>query len=394
MSGTGTGIWINPGNITAADSTYATVTLSSATSHYLEGTNYGFAIPSNATINGIQVTIGRYESGQAAGNDVRDSIVSLMKSNTLVGSNKGATSTEWPTSNTAASYGANNDLWGATWTADDINNSGFGVALSANSTNNRIAYVDYMQIAVTYTVSIVSSTTTVSCGAGTPVVNYGSSITCVATVVRGSGTFTPTGNVTWASNGSGNFVTSPCVLSGSNGTASCSVVYTPASVGSGSHLITASYAGDASFNSSSGNQTVTVNKLTASVTPNVASKTYGDTDPALTGTLTGFLPADSVTATYARVTGETVAGGPYTISATLSPVGVLANYNITYNTAAFTINKKDASVTVTAASKTYGDADPTLTGTLSGFLPADNVTAIYGRAPGESVGTYLISVRT
>ena len=69
------------------------------------------------------------------------------------------------------------------------------------------------------------------------------------------------------------------------------------------------------------------------MTPNAASKMYGDADPALTGTLTGFLAADGVTATYSRTAGETVAGGPYTISATLSPAGVLGNYDITYNTA-------------------------------------------------------------
>jgi hypothetical protein len=47
------------------------------------------------------------------------------------------------------------------------------------------------------------------------------------------------------------------------------------------------------------------------------------------------LAADGVTAVYTRTAGETV--GTYTISATLSPAGVLGNYNITYNTAAFTI---------------------------------------------------------
>ena len=64
VTGTGTGDWINPGYITADDTNYASVTLTGSTNfHYLEGTNYGFAIPANATINGILVTIGRYESG-------------------------------------------------------------------------------------------------------------------------------------------------------------------------------------------------------------------------------------------------------------------------------------------------------------------------------------------
>ena len=56
-----------------------------------------------------------------------------------------------------------------------------------------------------------------------------------------------------------------------------------------------------------------------------------------------------MTATYSRTAGETV-GGPYTISATLSPAGVLGNYDITYNTAKFTITK--ATLTVTADNKT------------------------------------------
>jgi MBG domain-containing protein len=91
------------------------------------------------------------------------------------------------------------------------------------------------------------------------------------------------------------------------------------------------------------------------------------------------------------VAGETVAGGPYTISATLSPSGVLANYDITYNTANFTITKATASVTPDAASKTYGTADPTFTGSLAGFLEADGVTAFYSRTEGETVGSYPIS---
>ena len=145
-----------------------------------------------------------------------------------------------------------------------------------------------------------------------------------------------------------------------------------------------------------GNYNITANtasfditRKAASVTPAAASKVYGADDPALTGTLAGFLPADNVTATYSRTAGETV--GAYTISATLAPVDVLGNYDITTNTASFDITKKAASVTPAAASKIYGAADPALTGTLEGFLAADNVTATYSRTAGETVGAYVIS---
>ena len=94
--------------------------------------------------------------------------------------------------------------------------------------------------------------------------------------------------------------------------------------------------------------------------------------------------------------GETVAGSPYHITATLSAAaGVLARYNITNAGADFTINKKNATWTTNDASKTYGDSDPNplTTGSGSGFLAADNITATYTRAAGESVagGPYHIT---
>ncbi|RNI29118.1 MBG domain-containing protein [Rufibacter latericius] len=139
--------------------------------------------------------------------------------------------------------------------------------------------------------------------------------------------------------------------------------------------------------------TLNITKKAASVTPIANSKTYGSSDPTLTGNLAGFLTSDNVTATYSRAKGETVTGGPYQISATLAPVGVLGNYDITYNTASFTIGKKEASVVVAAKTKEYGAADPEFTGTLTGFLASDNVQAAYRRVAGETVsdGPYAIS---
>ena len=120
------------------------------------------------------------------------------------------------------------------------------------------------------------------------------------------------------------------------------------------------------------------------MTPNAASKTYGAADPTFTGTLTGFLAADGVTATYSRTAGESVAGSPYTISATLSPAGVLGNYTITYDTASFTITPAVASVTPNAASKTYGDGGSRRSPARSAASsPADGVTATYSRTAGE-----------
>ncbi len=110
---------------------------------------------------------------------------------------------------------------------------------------------------------------------------------------------------------------------------------------------------------------LTITKKTASVTPHDKSKTYGDTDPLLTGTLVGFLPEDNVTATYSRAAGEAV--GTYTISATLSPAEVLGNYEITYNTGTLTINPAEGE-----------------------DLSIDNYTGIYDGAPHSITVTNLI----
>src|SRR5204863_3602216 len=118
----------------------------------------------------------------------------------------------------------------------------------------------------------------------------------------------------------------------------------------------------------------TIGKATASVTPNAAGKTYGAVDPALSGVLAGFVAGDNITATYTRTAGETVAGSPYTISATLSPSNVLGNYNITANTALFTIGKATPTMTWTAPATINDGAAPAQNRLHADSDAPDNVT--------------------
>jgi hypothetical protein len=112
------------------------------------------------------------------------------------------------------------------------------------------------------------------------------------------------------------------------------------------------------------------------------------------GTLTGFLASDDVTATYTRTPGMT-AGSPYTISATLSPAGVLGNYNITYNTAVFTIGRAAPVITWPApASMTIGsalgpgqlDATANVSGTFV-YTPPSGAVLLLGNQPVSVVFT-------
>jgi Secretion system C-terminal sorting domain/SprB repeat len=127
-----------------------------AVSNYLQATGYSFAIPGNATIGGIRLTIGRYASNVLGSTRFRDNEVKLVKAGTVVGTNKAQAGVDWPQAEAAFTYGTSTDLWGTSWTAAEINNANFGAALSGlNATgigNTYSGFVDYMQITVTYTV--------------------------------------------------------------------------------------------------------------------------------------------------------------------------------------------------------------------------------------------------
>src|SRR5262249_54147647 len=100
-----------------------------------------------------------------------------------------------------------------------------------------------------------------------------------------------------------------------------------------------------------------------------------------TGTLTGFLASDNVTAFYSRTPGETVEGSPYTISPVLSPASVLSNYSITYNTANFTIvgaTLIPLTVTANNAAKLQGQPNPAFTVTYTGFVNGDSPSNLGG----------------
>lgn len=143
----GSNAWSNPSNAASSNDTYASVA-TDGTSEYLKATNFGFAIPAGATINGIVVDIER----KAAMAGVTDDRVRIVKGGTVQTEDKAAPGT-WPTDDTVATYGDSSSLWGAAWTAGDINDSGFGVVLSVSVTSDQ-ADVDHITITVHYTEEI------------------------------------------------------------------------------------------------------------------------------------------------------------------------------------------------------------------------------------------------
>lgn len=156
--------WTSPANIGADDATEASITAatydSPDISELLVASNFGFALPSGATILGITVEIDRRSIIAGSGADFR---VQLAKGTTfasLVGTNKAATGTTWPSSSTVATYGGSADLWGATWSDTDINASSFAVMLSASAKiANADIGVDFIRVTVDYTAPVVRTTT-------------------------------------------------------------------------------------------------------------------------------------------------------------------------------------------------------------------------------------------
>ncbi len=131
---TGTEPWSNPGNILATDGNYASVSITESSgtlilrvSHFLKATNFGFALTSGLTIEGIEVKFRRRAdiSGNAT---VDDQTVQLLKAGVRVGTSKSGV--PWPASDADSTYGGVTDKWGTTWTTTDINDPGFGVVLS------------------------------------------------------------------------------------------------------------------------------------------------------------------------------------------------------------------------------------------------------------------------
>ena len=103
--------------------------------------------------------------------------------------------------------------------------------------------------------------TGITCSPSSVAVNQTSQCTVSVRDSSPSGTgLTPKGNVTFSTTSSGNFSSKMCTLipSSSNGSASCSVFYTPTAIGTGYAEVKASYGGDPTQSDSSGSTAIAV----------------------------------------------------------------------------------------------------------------------------------------
>lgn len=152
-SAIGTVAWSNPTNVYSSDNNKASASIAGSNSQYCKATNFGFSIPTDATINGIVVE-GEIMRTVAAG-DCADYSIKCCKGGTIQGNdNKRPITSYWPSSDTYVSWGNSTDTWGISWTYSDINATGFGFGIAAQATGVAItAYIDHMRVTVYYTES-------------------------------------------------------------------------------------------------------------------------------------------------------------------------------------------------------------------------------------------------
>jgi len=144
-AGIGATAWATPENIVSDNTTDATCA-AAASSQYLVGSAFGFAIPQNAQITGITVRIEASEHStgtEALSGRLQDASAALF------GSTKSATISG--TAKAVYTYGSSTDIWTLTQapiTAEIVNDADFGCRFwftTAHTIN-----VDYVTIAIEY----------------------------------------------------------------------------------------------------------------------------------------------------------------------------------------------------------------------------------------------------
>ncbi|HSU55228.1 MAG TPA: MBG domain-containing protein, partial [Candidatus Dormibacteraeota bacterium] len=141
------------------------------------------------------------------------------------------------------------------------------------------------------------------------------------------------------------------------------------------------------------NGALAISPATLTVSADSKSKVYGEAVPALTGSLVGVLNGENITASYSTTADATTAAGNHDIVPALSDLdSKLSNYTVWSTNGTLTISPAPLLVTADDKSKFYGDAVPTLTGTLTGVVNGDNITVLYATSgnAGTPVGSYGI----
>jgi len=244
-----------------------------------------------------------------------------------------------------------------------------------------------------YTVDIVDGTLTVTSASTTTTLsapgsaNYGASVVLTATVSSTSGT--PGGSVTFY-NGSTALGTGTL---NSSGVATLTTTTLP----TGTDNVTASYGAAGNFAAStSAKNSVTINQATQTITfPPIASRAYGSAPFAVTATSSAgsnYPVTITVQSGPALIGGGTVTlTGAGTVVLQASQAGD-ANYSAASTTQSFQVTPAPLTVAANNATRAFGAANPSFSGTVTGAVGSDSFTESFTTAATttSNVGGYPI----
>jgi len=146
--------WTNPTNIYAADANNTTCALTTGQySYLLKASNFGLAIPSAATITGLQVqTQARCTAAKVA---TYEMVQLLNASGTAEGDNNAAdtgTIFAHATTGRVDYFGHSSDMWNVALTPTMMNDSDFGVQIAVKSAGTATTvYINYVLLNIFYT---------------------------------------------------------------------------------------------------------------------------------------------------------------------------------------------------------------------------------------------------
>ncbi len=173
-------------------------------------------------------------------------------------------------------------------------------------------------------------------------------------------------------------------------------------LGAGEVVIRGVQAGDAIYNATTNDYSFNVAPATLGVAAVDKSRLYGQGNPTLTYTVSGFVNSDSEAilsgSPSLSTAGTNVGIGVYPITIAAGSLAA-ENYVFSFTNGSLTVNPASLTATAENKSRAYGQANPTFTAAYSGFVNGDDESVVSGTLVGVTsadtnspVGTYSISI--
>ena len=229
----------------------------------------------------------------------------------------------------------------------------------------------YAAAATTVTLAVQKAQVT-EVVAGAPVAgNYGASIpvTLDLTGQHGNGFAAPTGTVSLV-------IDNQAPVNASLNSGGVASFNAQAGLSANTHSMNFSYGGDGNYAAQMLNATLVVKQVSLVAAALPATRAYGAPNPTFSGTLTGVVTGDGITATYVSQAAATTIPGtyataPYAITPVLAdPNNRLSNYAVTLDDGALTISGPANTITFPQIqAKVYGDPPVALSATGTSGQP-------------------------